>query len=184
MRKPLAYVLLAALITSGYRGSAAAQIAVSSNDHKTSWSEGIISPVLDPTPDTATIIDLEGVPRVIATLRTGGQAGGVSINRTGTLALVATRIDGSVAVFGIDGKTVTPLGKVVICESDCHPATPGFTPDGRTALVTRYNDHKVAILRVEGTTVEYTGEDISANLKPYPDGDVPDAQSRGGVQCG
>ena len=222
--------LMAALLgLLAVAGPARAQIAVSSNDHKTSWKAGIVSPVLNPSPDTATIIDLNvfpprilatlevpgGVsgppqavaitpdeslalvtsssrvdpampgrtlpndvltvidltatpPRVVATHHTGGQAGGVSINRAGTLALVATRIDGGVSVFTISGRTVTPAGKVTICTDDCHPATPGFTPDGRTALVTRYNDHKVALLSVNGTTVEYTKRDISANLKPYP----------------
>ena len=121
------------------------------------------------TNDVLTVIDLQAKPpKVIATLHTGGQAGGISMNRAGTLALVATRIDGGVAVFGIRGKEVTPLGKVQICSNDCHPATPVFTPDGRTALVTRYNDHKVAILSVDGAKVEYTGRDISANLKPFP----------------
>jgi DNA-binding beta-propeller fold protein YncE len=220
---------LAATLFLALGTPAQAQIAVSSNDHKTSWKDGLITPVLNPTPDTATIIDLNvfpprilatlevpgGVsgppqavaitpdeslalvtsssrvdpakpggtlpndvltvidlqaapPTVIATLHTGGQAGGVAINRAGTLALVATRLDGGVAVYSIRGKTVTQVGKLTICTDDCHPATPGFTPDGRTALVTRYNDHKVAILAVDGTTVTYTKRDISANLKPYP----------------
>lgn len=119
--------------------------------------------------DVLTVIDLQARPPVVsATLHTGGQAGGVSINRAGTLALVATRTDGGVAVFSISGKTVTPVGKVEICSDDCHPAMPVFTPDGRTALVTRFNDHKVSILSVDGTKVEYTKRDISANLKPYP----------------
>jgi DNA-binding beta-propeller fold protein YncE len=119
--------------------------------------------------DVLTIIDLQAKPPVvIATLHTGGQAGGVSINRAGTLALVATRTDGAVAVFSIAGKDVRQIGKVQICSNDCHPATPVFTPDGRTALVTRFNDHKVSILSVDGTKVEYTGRDISANLKPFP----------------
>jgi hypothetical protein len=119
--------------------------------------------------DVLTVIDLRAKPpAVIATLHTGGQAGGVSMNRAGTLALVGTRTDGAVAVFSIAGKDVTLIGKVQICSNDCHPSTPVFTPDGRTALVTRFNDHKVSILSVDGTKVEYSGRDISANLKPFP----------------
>ena len=119
--------------------------------------------------DVLTVIDLQAKPPVVAaTLHTGGQAGGVSINRAGTLALVGTRTDGAVAVFSITGRTVAMVGKVQICSDDCHPAMPVFTPDGRTALVTRFNDHKVSILSVDGPKVEYTRRDISANLKPYP----------------
>jgi hypothetical protein len=48
--------------------------------------------------DVLTVVDLKATPPVvIATLHTGGQAGGVSINRAGTLALVGTRTDGGVA---------------------------------------------------------------------------------------
>lgn len=128
--------------------------------------------------DVLTVVDLTATPpAVIATLHAGGRAGGVSINRAGTLALLGTRSDGDVAVFSIAGKTVTQLAKVHICDNDCDPSTPVFTPDGRTALVTRFNDHKVAVLAVDGTRVTYTGQDISANLKPYPmemspDGDI------------
>jgi len=128
--------------------------------------------------DVLSVVDLTATPpAVIATLHAGGRAGGVAINRAGTLALLGTRSDGGVAVFSIAGKTVTHIGKVHICDNDCDPSTPAFTPDGRTALVTRYNDHKVAVLSIDGTRVEYTGRDISANLKPYPmvmspDGDI------------
>lgn len=127
--------------------------------------------------DVLTVIDLTArPPAVIATLHAGGRAGGVSINRAGTLALLGTRSDGGVAVFSIAGKTVTQVGKVHICDNDCDPSTPVFTPDGRTALVTRYNDHKVSVLSVDGTRVEYTKQDISSGLKPYPMEMSPDGQ--------
>ncbi|MEQ1758807.1 MAG: YncE family protein [Vicinamibacterales bacterium] len=126
--------------------------------------------------DVLSVIDLRATPPiVIATLHAGGRAGGVTINQAGTLALLGTRSDGGVAVFSISGKTVTQVGKVHICDNDCDPSTPAFTPDGRTALVTRYNDHKVSVLSVAGTTVTYGGQDISANLKPYPMVMSPDA---------
>ena len=61
------------------------------------------------------VIDLKATPpRVIATLEAGAGAAGLSINRQGTLALVANRSEGTVSVFGIQGKTVTPVGKVTI----------------------------------------------------------------------
>ena len=74
----------------------------------------------------------------------------------------------------LNGTTVTQVGKVTICENDCDPSTTAFTPDGRTALVTRFNDHKVSVLAVDGTQVTYTKEDISSGPKPYPMEMAPD----------
>ena len=54
-----------------------AQIAVSSNDHKTSWANGLITPVPNPSPDTATIIDMNVFPpRILATLDVPGGVSG------------------------------------------------------------------------------------------------------------
>lgn len=114
------------------------------------------------------VIDLKAQPpRVIATLQTGQRAAGVSINPAGTLALVANRAEGTVSVFTIAGKTVTAAGKVDLGAPDSQPSLPVFTPDGRTALVTLNTGHRVAVLSIDGTKVEYTKRDISAGLSPY-----------------
>jgi DNA-binding beta-propeller fold protein YncE len=114
------------------------------------------------------VVDLKATPpRVITTLQAGAGAAGVSINRQGTLALVANRSEGTVSVFGIQGKTVTPLDKVTIAPAAagvCHAA---FTPDGKTALVTRDGDSFISVLAIDGTKVEYTKRDLSAGLRPY-----------------
>jgi DNA-binding beta-propeller fold protein YncE len=118
--------------------------------------------------DTMSVIDLKAAPpKVIATLHAGRGATGVSINRSGTLALVANRGDGTVSVFTISGKTVTPAGAVDLGDPTCGPGLPDFTPDGKRAFVTRNNDHKVSMLSVTGNKVEYTKRDVSANLRPY-----------------
>lgn len=128
--------------------------------------------------DVVTVIDLRASPpAVIATLHAGRGPSGVSINRAGTLALVANRGDGTVSVFSIRGRTVTPAGTVDLGEPNSTPSLPVFTPDGTRAFVTRNGDHKVSILRVAGNTVEYTKQDVSANLRPYglqitPKGDL------------
>jgi DNA-binding beta-propeller fold protein YncE len=90
---------------------------------------------------------------------------------------VANRGDGTVSVFTISGKTVTPAGAVDLGDPNCGPGLPVFTPDGKRAFVTRNNDHKVSMLSVTGNKVEYTKRDVSANLRPYgieisPKGDV------------
>jgi DNA-binding beta-propeller fold protein YncE len=126
----------------------------------------------DPTktvPDNrVSVIDLKATPpAVIATLEAGRSAAGVSINRQGTLALVANRGEGTVSVFTIQGKTVTPAGKVTIADEKSGTSHAAFTPDGRMALVTRDGDHKISVLAVDGTKVEYTKRDMNAGLRPY-----------------
>jgi hypothetical protein len=128
--------------------------------------------------DGLTVIDLKASPpAVVASLHAGLGATGVSINRRGTLALVANRNEGTVSVFTIQGKTVTPVGKVTVCDATCEVSLPVFTPDGRRALVTRFRDSRISVLSVDGTRVEYTKVDIAAGLQPYgleisPQGDV------------
>jgi DNA-binding beta-propeller fold protein YncE len=126
----------------------------------------------DPTktvPDTrVSVIDLKASPpAVIATLEAGRSAAGISINRQGTLALVANRGEGTVSVFSIQGTTVTPVGKVTIADEKSGTSHAAFTPDGKMALVTRDGDHKISVLKIDGTSVEYTRRDINAGLRPY-----------------
>ncbi len=107
-------------------------------------------------------------PKVIATLKAGAGAAGVSINKAGTLALVANRNAGSVSVFEIKGKTVTPVGDPVkVGDEKSGPSAVQFTPDGKMALVTRDGDNKISVLSINGTKVENTNRDMSAGQKPY-----------------
>ena len=118
--------------------------------------------------DRLTVIDLRASPpAVIATLRAGNGASGVTINRTGTLALVANRFEGTVSVFTIAGKTVTAAGKVEVGTPESLLSGVAFTRDGRTALVTRNNDSLISVLTIDGAKVENSKRDIAANLKPY-----------------
>lgn len=107
------------------------------------------------------------VPKVIQTIEAGAGASGVSINKAGTLALVANRNEGTVSVFTIAGKTLTAAGKIELGNKDSGPSAVSFTPDGKSALVTRDNDHKIAVLSIDGNTVEYTKRDMNAGLRPY-----------------
>jgi DNA-binding beta-propeller fold protein YncE len=114
------------------------------------------------------VVDLRAAPpAVIATLEAGKGAAGVSINRQGTLALVANRAEGTVSVFTIQGKNVAPAGIVRIADDKSGPSHVAFTPDGKTALLTRDGDSMISILAVDGTKVEYTKRDLSAGLRPY-----------------
>ena len=117
------------------------------------------------------VLDLKASPpKVIATHETGAGASGVDINREGTLALVANRLEGTVSVFMIAGNKLMPAGKVTIGDAKSGPSAVAFTPDGTMALVTRDGDHKVSVLAINGPSVEYTKRDVHAGLKPYPVG--------------
>ena len=120
-------------------------------------------------PDTrVSVIDLKASPpKVVTTLEAGAGAAGVSINRQGTLALVANRSEGTVSIFAIQGPTVTTVGKVTIADAKSGVSHVAFTPDGKTALVTRDGDDRISVLSVDGTKVEYTKRDLNAGLRPY-----------------
>jgi DNA-binding beta-propeller fold protein YncE len=106
-------------------------------------------------------------PKVLATLEAGQGASGIAVNRAGTLALVANREEGTVSVFTIAGGTVQPAGKVKVGAPDSAPSAVAFTPNGKSALVTRTNDHRIVVLAVDGTKVEPTKREIAAGLRPY-----------------
>ena len=121
------------------------------------------------------VIDLAATPpKLIDTLAIGKQPSGLSINRAGTLALVANRADGSVSVLRIGGRKVELIDTVVIGEQVAHVR---FTPDGKRALAVKFPGHKVALLDVVGEKVTYNKQDMAAGLWPYnvdvtPDGSL------------
>lgn len=130
---------------------------------------------IDPTDPTKqipdhrlSVIDLRAnPPKVIATLETGKGPSGLSINRQGTLALVANRNEGTVSVFTIEGKTVTPAATVKIADEKSGVSHVAIAPEGKMALVTRDGDDRISILSIEGTKVEYTKRAMNAGLRPY-----------------
>jgi len=117
------------------------------------------------------VIDLTASPpAVIATIQTGKQPSGMTINRAGNLALVANRADNSVSVLSISGKTVAVVGTVALAPADApsqQPSAVAITPDGKRALVAKATANKVALLEIDGTTVTYKGYDMITGLFPY-----------------
>ncbi|WP_455286860.1 YncE family protein [Cupriavidus necator] len=121
---------------------------------------------LDPSGGTA--------PRVIGNVHTGAGASGISINRAGTLALVANRTEGSVSVLAIDGEQVQAVGKLQLGDKS-GPAHVAFLPDGRRALVSRDGDNRVSLLAIDGRSVTLEQRELYAGLRSYgldvsPDG--------------
>jgi DNA-binding beta-propeller fold protein YncE len=125
----------------------------------------------DPTKTTSdntlTVVDLKAnPPAVIAKLEAGQGASGISINKEGTLALVANRNDGTVSIFTISGKTVTPAGKVDTGNPKSGPNHAAISPNGKFALLTRFGDHMTTVLSIDGSKVEVTKRNIYAGLAP------------------
>jgi DNA-binding beta-propeller fold protein YncE len=132
------------------------------------------------------VIDLKANPPVvIATLESGLGPAGISINRAGTLALVANRNEGTVSIFTISGKTVTAAGKVNLGNPTSGPSSVAFSPDGKMALVSRDGDHKISVLTIDGNRVEDTKQVMTGGFRPYaiqisPKGDVAIVGNQGG----
>jgi len=114
------------------------------------------------------VIDLKASPAaVIATVETGKGPAGLSINRQGTLALVANRSEGTVSVLSISGKEVKNVGTVKIGDDKTGVSHVAISPDGKTALVTRDGDHMVSVLAIDGTKVEPAKRDVTVGIRPY-----------------
>src|SRR5690349_19922952 len=130
---------------------------------------------IDPNDSTKTVADnrmslvdlREGRVRLLATVETGKGPAGVAINRAGTLALVANRNEGTVSVYTIADRTLTPTGKITLGDEKSGPSAVAITPDGKMALVSRDGDSKISVLSIDGTSVAYTKRDINAGLRPY-----------------
>ena len=118
--------------------------------------------------DSLTVIDLADPtkPRVVQTLRAGPGASGVAINRTGTLALVASTGDDAISVCSIVGRRLTRAG-IVRLDYQSRPTDVAFSPDGRTALAVTQSAGAIVRLAVDGTAVTRTGIAIRPGRSPY-----------------
>ncbi len=113
------------------------------------------------------VVDLKASPpALIATVETGLGPGGVSINRQGNLSLVANRDEGTVSVYTISGKTVTPVSKVKVGDAKSVLGHVAISRDGKLALVPRSAENKVAVLTIDGTTVKLSDREINTGLRP------------------
>jgi DNA-binding beta-propeller fold protein YncE len=120
------------------------------------------------------VIDLEAQPpRLADTVAVGKQPSGMSINRAGTLALIANRADNSISVVRISGKSVKLIDTVDMGDSVANVA---IAPDGRRALAVKFGSHKAALLAIDGDKVTYSKQDMPTGLWPYNVGFTPDGK--------
>ena len=120
------------------------------------------------SPDSrVSVIDLTTTPpQVVQTLQAEAGAATVRIAPGGALALVANRFAGTLSVFTIDGRRLTPAGTVTVGPKSM-PSGIAFAADGKTALVTRNGDHMVQVLDIDGATVTLGARQITTGVAPY-----------------
>lgn len=120
------------------------------------------------SPDNrVSVIDLTATPpQVVQSLQAEAGATTVRIAPGGTLALVANRFAGTLSVFTIDGRRLTPAGTVTVGPKSM-PSGIAFAADGKTALVTRNGDHMVQVLDIDGATVTLGARQITTGVAPY-----------------
>jgi DNA-binding beta-propeller fold protein YncE len=161
---------------------AAAQIAVSANDNKAVFINGVNTVPPNPADDTVTVIDL-GVspPNVIGELKAPNSVIGppqnVAITPDESLALVAsnqkrdpadaTKLvpDNRVSVIDLKAKPPAVIATVV---AGLGPAGIGINRAGTLALVANRNDGTVSILTISGKTVTVAGAIDFGNPKSGP----------------
>ena len=75
------------------------------------------------------VIDLKASPpAVIATLELGVSPSGVSFSPDGKLVLVTNRGEGTVSILTVNGKTLTPTGKIQLGDAKSGPSPRGLPP--------------------------------------------------------
>ena len=124
--------------------------------------------------DRVTVVDLTAKPPMaVQHLRAGSGAGTVRISPDGTMALVANRFAGTVSVFTVADRRLTPAGTVQVGAGSM-PSGIAFTNDGKAALVTRNGDNQVMVLNIDGSTVTPDPRPITTGIGPYTIATSPD----------
>lgn len=145
------------------------------------WPERADGAGWQPSPGRdLTVIDLAATPpAVLQILQVGLQPSGLSINRAGTMALVANKAGRSVSVLKIADGRVEVCGEVDV-------GTPvvavSFSADGRRAFVVKTDTHRLGVLHIDETGASprvshNPAEDLTTGLVPFnlvvsPDGSL------------
>jgi DNA-binding beta-propeller fold protein YncE len=126
--------------------------------------------------DQVSVIDLSrpAEPRVLQTVAAGAVGvSGVAMNAKQNLVLVAAKMDNAIVVFRLDGKKLTPAGKVDL-GAKALPTDVVFAPDGRHAYAVAQGVNKLMELSVDGAKVALTGQDVAPGKAPYGASVTPD----------
>jgi len=117
--------------------------------------------------DRVAVFDLtSNPPKVTQNLIAGTGATQVRVSPNGALALIANRTEGTVSVFTVKDKQLTPVGKVDTGNPKSLPSAVAFVDD-KTALLTRGGDNMVSVLHIDGTNVTIDPRPITTGVAPY-----------------
>jgi DNA-binding beta-propeller fold protein YncE len=106
-------------------------------------------------------------PPITQSITAGAGATTVRVSPDGRLALVANRAEGTVSVFNVADKQLTPVGKVDLGNKGALPSGIVFARDGRHALLSRSGDNMVSVLKIDGTNVTIDPRPLTTGLAPY-----------------
>ncbi len=118
--------------------------------------------------DRVIVLDLtSNPPKISQSLTSGLGAATVRVSPDGKLALVANRSEGTVSVFSVADKKLTPVSKIDLGNKASLPSGIVFLHDGKTALLTREGENMVNLLHIAGTNVTVDPRPITAGVFPY-----------------
>jgi DNA-binding beta-propeller fold protein YncE len=114
------------------------------------------------------VIDLTtNPPKFNQNVTAGDGATTVRVSPDGTLALIANRTEGTVSVYTVANKQLTPVGKVDLGNKGSLPSGIVFASDGKHALLTRGGDNMVSVLNIDGSNVTVDPRPLTTGLAPY-----------------
>ncbi len=117
--------------------------------------------------DRVSVLDLTvSPPRVVQTVHAGTGATAVRITPDGTMALVTNRNAGTISVFTIADRRLSPAGTVDLGNPKSIPQGLIISRDGKTALVSRTGDNTINVLHIAGTTITVDPRPLTAGFAP------------------
>jgi DNA-binding beta-propeller fold protein YncE len=118
--------------------------------------------------DRVSVLDLTSKPpKIVQSLTAGLGATTVRVSPDGKLALIANRTEGTVSVFSVADKRLTPVTKLDLGNKASLPNGIVFAHDGRRALLSRGGDNMVSVLNIDGTNVTVDPRPITTGMAPY-----------------
>ncbi|MFC1489665.1 lactonase family protein [Candidatus Latescibacterota bacterium] len=121
------------------------------------------------------IIDLEGRPKHLSTIKVGQQPSGMDLTPDNKILLIGNRAEPTVSVVRITGKSAELIDTIAVTAP---VDAVSITPDGKRALFTMRTINTVGVLHINGGVVTFSeDENIPVGIQPYnvavsPKGDI------------
>jgi DNA-binding beta-propeller fold protein YncE len=116
--------------------------------------------------DEVSVVDLKASPpAIIQRTKAGLGATGIAISPDEKLVLIANRRAGTLSVFTLADKVLTP-SQTLDFGKGSGPCGVVFTKDGKFALVTR-DDNMVSVLDIDGDKVSVEQRPVTTGYHPY-----------------